>query len=107
MVGLKPIELFSVVASAIGIASSIGNIYQYFKARSLRQGVDTIDRIGKSAKLECSRLETDAGSEAERAKIRVVSGLISSILNVTTTFMEYKHKHFEKTDKSSPFIAVD
>ena len=38
---------FSVVVGVIGIVSFIFNIYQHFKIQSLRQAVDSIDRIAK------------------------------------------------------------
>ncbi|MGD0201835.1 MAG: hypothetical protein ABSD27_13880 [Bryobacteraceae bacterium] len=94
------------VAGAIGVVSFVVNIYQYFKIQSLRQGIDSVDRIAKSAKMECSKLEQSTPDAAERAKIRVLSALVSAILNVTTTFMKFRREHFNE-GKSAPFISVD
>lgn len=98
---------FSVVVGVIGIISFIFNIYQHFKIQSLRQAVDSIDRIAKSAKMECAKIENSPSGADEKSSVRVVSGLVTSILNVTTTFMSYNRKHFESGAKSAPFISVD
>jgi hypothetical protein len=91
---------FGFVGSAVGIIGFVMSIYQHFKIVALRNAVDSIDRIAKSAKLECHKLES-SGSTG----VRVVTALVSSVLNVTTTFMSLKRKHFE--GKGAPFIAVD
>lgn len=98
---------FSVVVGILGVISFIMNIYQHFKIHSLRQAVDSIDRIAKSAKMECAKLEAESSSSEDKSKVRVLSGLVASALNVTTTFMSYNRKHFESGGKSSPFISID
>lgn len=98
---------FSVSVGVLGIISFVFNIYQHFKIQSLRQAVDSIDRIAKSAKMECAKIEADEQGAMDAIKVRVVSGLIASILNVTTTFMSYKRKHFEGGQQSAPFISID
>jgi len=101
------LAIFSVAVGILGIISFIFNIYQHFKIQSLRNGLDSLDRIAKSAKMECSKLEANAGNEIGKANIRVLSGLVASMLNVTTTFMRYKKKDFEGSNKTTPFIGID
>jgi len=98
---------FSVIVGVLGVISFILNIYQYFKIQSLRHAVDSIDRIAKSAKMECANMEASAVNAEEKSKIRVLSALVASVLNVTTTFMSYNRKHFESGGKSAPFISID
>ena len=98
---------FSVGVGVLGIVSFIFNIYQHFRIQSLRPAVDSIDRIAKSAKIECAKIENNGTNTNEKLAVRVVSGLVTSVLNITTTFMSYKRKHFEAGGKSAPFISID
>ena len=98
---------FSDGVGVLGVISFVFNIYQHFKIQSLRQAVDSIDRIAKSAKMECAKIETSSSNTDERLAVRVVSGLVASVLNITTTSMSYKRKHFEAGGKSAPFISID
>lgn len=98
---------FSVGVGILGIVSFIFNIYQHFKIQALRQAVDSIDRIAKSAKMECASLEANSSTPNEKSKIRVLSALIASILNISTTFMRYDKKHFEGGQNTPPFISID
>jgi hypothetical protein len=101
------LQLFSVVVGIFGIISFIFNIIQHFKIQSLHQAVDSLDRIAKSAKMECAKLQANSPNEEGKAKIRVISALAASMLNVTTTFLKYQMKHFEGTKNSTPFISID
>jgi hypothetical protein len=104
---LTPINIFSVAVSILGLFSFVVNLYQYFKIQSLKQAIESLDGIAKSAKIECARLEKKETNEAASARIRVVSGIVSQMLNVTTVFLKYRHKHFEKKGGTAPFISVD
>ncbi len=101
------VNWFSIVMGVLGVISFIFNIYQHFKIQSLRQAVDSMDRIAKSAKLECKALESQSSSPDMKSKYRVLNGLISSLLNVSTTFMKYDMKHFENKNSSTPFVSLD
>ena len=104
---MSGLEIFSIISGLLTLGAFIFSIYQHFKLKSLREGVDSIDRICKTAKLECARLENGAKDEAEKSKIRVLSGLIASLLNITTTRMSYDRKSFEKGGNQAPFIDIE
>lgn len=102
---MNGLETFSIISGIVTLIAFIFSLYQHFKLRALREGVDCIDRICKTAKLECARLETE--EKVNKSQVRVLSALVSSLLNVTTTHMSYDRRVFEKGGKQAPFIDIN
>ncbi len=97
MFGLETIELFAFIVGIFAVVSFIGNLYMCCKIKCLRQKIDSIEKIGRLAKLECPRLEAAADSKEEKAQVGVVIDLISSILDAAGEPEKPKRRLSEKT----------
>lgn len=97
MSDLGPVTIFLTFVCIFATASFITNLYLYYQVQSLRYKIDSIDRIGKLAKLECPKLKASANSKEQQAQVGIVIDLISSILNATAVPKKPEQNKFEKT----------
>jgi hypothetical protein len=98
MFGLEPIEILAIIASVLAIASILGNMYMCCKIKCLRQKIDSIEKIGRLAKLECPRLKAATDSKEEQAQADIVNDLISSILDAAAAPEKPVRRQLQKTD---------
>jgi hypothetical protein len=89
-------NVLAIVASILTIVSFIVNIYQYIRLKSVHQALDCLHRNIQAAIAESTKLEEELSSPEEKARIRVLNGMLVGLMNTCQTFLNITWKQMDK-----------